>query len=279
MNSKGLQQIVPVIAMTLALAGCGGGGDIGSSSGANGSGSNGNGSSGGDSGGSTTTNASPGGIWRGTDSISGLQVIGLVDESGDFNFIRSDGVQYVGSATVSTNTVTASFEGFVPLGDTFTDGSTHGTGNLSGTIQARTSIDLTSQFKTDNGSTSSGTLDLTFDTLYNRASSLATLAGNFTSPSSGVVVTVSSNGTIFSQDASTGCVINGTASIINASYNAYHVEFTYASCTGQAAVLNGVQFAGLATLDNEVSPEQAVIGVTGTSSSAKYAVTLLLNRS
>jgi len=58
---------------------------------------------------------------------------------------------------------------------------------------------------------------------------------------------VGSNGGLFSQDSVSGCVLNGTVSVINASYNAYKIQFDYASCTGQAAALNGIQFSGLAT--------------------------------
>jgi hypothetical protein len=188
-------------------------------------------------------------------------------------------VQYVGTASVSaTNGVSANFEGFTPLGYQFSDGSTHGTGSVSGPLQERTSMTLTTTFKTDAGSTSNGTLDLTFDSQYNRSSALTTISGNFVNPKSGAVVTVSSNGTVFSQDAASGCVLNGTVSIINASYNAYRVQFSYASCTGASAALNGVQFSGLATLENSVSPEQAIVGVTGQSGNVKLAVVYDLTR-
>ncbi len=261
----------PRVAVAVAafglLTACGGGSGSGSLTGS------GNGS------GTTPSNASPGGIWRGTDSISGLQVLGLVDEAGEFHFMRSDDVQYVGTASVSGNSVTASFDGYAPMGTTFADGSTHGTGSVSGTVQARTTLSLTSQFKTDSGNASSGTLDLTFDTLYNSASSLATIAGNYTNPQNNVAVTVNSDGSIFSQDPSSGCVLNGTVSIINASYNAYRVAFAYASCTGAAAVLNGIQFSGLGTLDNAVTPEQAILGVTAQSGGTSYALVFQLNRS
>jgi hypothetical protein len=148
---------------------------------------------------------------------------------------------------------------------------------VTGTVQARSSLSLTTQFKTDAGTSTSGTLNLTFDALYNRASSLSTLSGNYSSGN--VVVTLSSNGSIFSQDPTTGCVVNGTVSIINATYNAYKVQFSYASCTGQSAALNGLQFSGLATLDNTQSPEHAIVGVTAKSGNTQYAVVLNMPRS
>jgi len=80
------------------------------------------------------------------------------------------------------------------------------------------------------------------------------------------------------QDPNTQCVVNGTVSIINASYNAYRVQYSYANCTGSAATLNGVQFSGLGTLDNTVSPERAIVGVTGQSGSTKLAIVWSLPR-
>ena len=230
-------------------------------------------------GGTPMTNASVGGIWGGTDPVSGLAMVGLVDEQGEFHFIRADGAQYVGNASVSGTAVMASFDGYTPLGTTFPDGSTHGTGSLSGSVSERVSISANTQFMTDAGSNSSGALSLAFNSLYNTPSALTTISGNYTDPSSGDVITINSDGAITWQDPATGCVGNGTISIINASYNAYRVQFDYANCTGQAAVLNGVQFSGLATLNTTASPQQAIAGVTGTAGGVTYSVVITLNRS
>jgi hypothetical protein len=240
----------------------------------------GNGSLGGgtNGGGGGTGNATPGGIWRGNDSVSGLQVTGLVDESGNFHFLRGDAVQYVGATVVTGTSLTANFDGFVPVGFLFADGSHHGTGSITATIQARQTIAASTKFQTDLGASSTGTLNLTFDTLYNRASSLTTLSGNFINTANSAVLTVGSNGALFSQDATSGCVLNGTASVINATYNLYKVQFDYANCAGRAAVLNGVQLTGVATLDNTVVPERIIAGVTGLSGNITYSVVLQLNR-
>ena len=270
MEFKRLKTFAAVGAASL-LASCGGGSTLGGTSGTNGTGG------GGGSGGSTS-NASPGGIWRGTDSVSGLQVTGLVDESGNFHFVRGDDVQYIGTAVVSGTSLTANFDGIVPVGFLFADGTHHGTGSLAATIQARKTITASTTFKTDAGNSSTGTLDLTFDGLYNRASSLTTLSGNFTNATDKAVLTVGTNGALFSQDATTGCVLNGTASLINATYNLYKVQFDYASCAGQNSVLNGVQLTGVATLDNTVVPERIVAAVTGQSGNITYSVVLQLNR-
>lgn len=249
----------------LLLSGCGGSGSPIST---------------GSSGGGGSTQNSPGGIWRGTESISGLSVTGIIDESGNFQFVRADGVQYVGAATVSGTTLTANLEAIVPLGFTFADGSHHGAGSISGTLTARSAITSTTKFQTDLGNTAQdGTLNLTFDALYNKASSLSTLAGNFVDASnSNLAVTVRTDGTVFAQDPNSGCVLNGNVTIINASYNAYKIQFTYGNCAGEAMPLNGVSFSGLATLDTTLSPQQALVAATGQSGNTKYSQVIRLNR-
>lgn len=225
------------------------------------------------------TNESPGGIWNGTDSLTGLAVLGLATETGQFQFIRADGTQYVGTVTTSGIFGSGSFDGFAPLGTTFPDGSTHGTGTVSGTIHQRSTFNATTHFTTDAGQSTSDTLSMTFDSLYNRPSSLATIAGNYTEAGTGTIFSVDANGVLFAQDAATGCVINGTVSVIDANYNAYRVSVSYARCTGQYAVLNGLQLTGLGTLDNTVSPERAVIGLSGSSGATKVALVEVLTRS
>jgi hypothetical protein len=253
MRSKSLAFVCSLVLVLLA-AGCGGG----------------------DGSGTLVPTASPGGIWEGSDSSSGLQVTGIVDEAGQFHFIRSDLVQFVGMATTSANAVTASFDGFTQVGDVFGDGSTHGTGTLSGTIAQRSTLALSYHFTTDAGTASSGTLNLSFNSLYNVASSLSTLAGSYTDATSSATVTVSSSGAIASQDATTMCAVTGQLSIINSMYNAYDVTYTYSNCTGTYAVLNGVQFSGLATLNNGTSPVNLVIAVTGEVGSTQYALVIAL---
>ena len=69
------------------------------------------------------------------------------------------------------------------------------------------------------------------------------IAGNYTDGSD--TLTISSDGAIFEQDATTGCVVNGQVSIPNMSYNAYSFSVTYANCTGANSVLNGTTATGL----------------------------------
>lgn len=252
-----------IAAVLFVIASCGGGGGYGGSSPPP----------------PPVQNASPGGIWTGTDTSNGATVEGLVDEVGEANFIDSNGVQYVvrNAFSISGNTATGTFDGYAPFGTTFADGSAHGVGTFSGTIQERSSFSGNTSFTTDGGSTVTGALNLTFNALYDEASATSDLAGMYIDSATGVVVTVDVNGNIFAQDQNTGCVLNGTESAIDTAFNAYRVSISFASCTGASAVLNGLTLQGLATLDDQVTPKQVVAGLSGpTTGGGSIAVTYLL---
>jgi hypothetical protein len=248
-SKAALHKFPAVIALIGCLTACGGGGDGGTTATASAPPA-------------PPTNASPGGVWNGTDAASGLSITGLVTETGEFHFLRSDGIQYFGTMTVTGNAATANFTGVVPAGYQYPDGSLTGTGTLTGTIQARTSISGTASFTTARGAASpSSNLTLSFNPIYNRSSSLSAIAGNYRDPDTNSVINVNSNGVIFAQDAVTGCVINGSAAIVNASYNAYRLEYNFSGCRGSRAYLNGTTARGLGGLDNTTTPERVVIGV------------------
>jgi len=52
----------------------------------------------------STTDASATGVWSGSDSVSGLAVTALINSAGQATFIRSDGIQFVGTVQVSGTT-------------------------------------------------------------------------------------------------------------------------------------------------------------------------------
>jgi hypothetical protein len=166
---------------------------------------------------------------------------------------------------ISFKRMGCSISGAVQVGEQFLDGSTSGTGSITGTIAARRTITGTSTFTTTGGSKTSGTISLAYDSLYDRDSSLATIAGNYTNavfPGSDAL-NVSSSGVIFGQEPETGCVVNGQVKTINTAYNTYDFEYTYSSCTGVNSILNGSTFSGIGTLDNTVAPEVAIAGAQG----------------
>jgi hypothetical protein len=244
-----------VFLCAVLMAGCGGGGGGGGSQTAP----------------PPVTNASPGGIWEGTLG-SGQEILGLVAENGEFHFLDPDEVvQYFGTVSVTGNAVSAQYTGYKLLGGSFADGTTRGTGSLTGTVQARSTFTASSTFQTSAGASTNNTINLTYNSLYERDSSLATVAGNFRDLITDSIVNINASGVAFSQNPANGCVLNGTISIINAQFNAYRVQYSYSSCQGADAFINGTTFRGLATLDNTDSPElllvlaQGQIGTTGVS--------------
>jgi len=62
------------------------------------------GSGSGSSSSTSTTDASATGVWSGSDSVSGLAVTALINSAGQATFIRSDGIQFVGTVQVSGTT-------------------------------------------------------------------------------------------------------------------------------------------------------------------------------
>ena len=236
------------------------------------SGCNGSSSSSSSSSSSATTNASAAGIWTGTDSASGLTLSGIVNAAGLADFIRSDGVQYVGTVQISGTALAVTLNGYTQFGDEFSDGSTYGVGTLNATVSTGSSISGTLTFTTSDDTATSSTWSLTFDSLYDTASSLSTISGNYSDsstgdPLNGATVSITSGGVITAQSSANGCVLNGRMSTNNTSYDVYEVSYSYESCTGTDATLNGIEFTGLAILNSNVSPVQIVIGVTGQNAS------------
>ncbi len=206
---------------------------------------------------------SPGGIWQGTDPYTGDPLLGIVTETGQFTFIRTtDGAQYFGGLTAAGTALSGSFTGVLPVGETFQDGSTYGSGTISGTFAARQSISASISFTTAiNTNLGSNPLPLTFNALYDVGSSLAAIAGNYLSSAGSSVLNVNATGAIFSQDAATGCAINGQVGLIDPAYDAYQVNLAFANCTGSFAALNGATATGLAVLDTTATPNVLYVGV------------------
>src|SRR5215472_6240799 len=95
------------------------------------------------------TNASATGVWGGTDSVTGLSVVGYIDSGGNAAFIRADGVQFVGATEVSGDTLVAAVVAYTNFGSTFKDGSTYGLGTLNGTVATGSTLTLSLNFTTN----------------------------------------------------------------------------------------------------------------------------------
>jgi Immunoglobulin domain len=230
-------------------------------------------------------NASPGGIWVGTDSSYTFTVLGLVAETGELFFsdtgVTSNGVYYVGQFTSEGNAINANVDAITAPFSIYPDRGTTGTGDLDGTITERTSFDGGSSITTGPDAIGGGrvwpsTFSVTFSSQYNRASSLAIIAGNYGAGS--LALTISSDGVLSAQDSGTGCTINGNVATIDPNYNMYAVTLSTVNCAAEFNVPDGAQLKGLATLNNSQSPEYLVIGAADTTSATWSAMMFTVNR-
>ena len=121
------------------------------------------------------------------------------------------------------------------------------------------------------------TMNMTYVNSYERDSSLAIIAGNYQDINA--VLSIAGDGSYFSQDPVTNCVINGQVSIIDSNFDVYAVESTYSDCIGDYESLNGAVVLGLAMLDNSVSPEVlSILGTAELGSNAVISVVQILER-
>lgn len=256
--------------LALMLAGCGGSGSSGSSS------------LGASSGGASS--ASPlVGVWTGSDTqaTGSIPVEALIDASGDFEIIRigtpaapADNAQFVGTATASgTSLPSTSFQGFEPTGGTpFFDGSYHGSGTFSGTVDAGSSISANYTFTTDMNTTTTGTLSLNYSAQTGQGSSLSAIATTFTDPSdsNNFIAIAPSTGSVRGEADVGGtspgnCSYTGTVGILKSNYDIYSVQLKFGTCTGVYGGLSNATLKGFATLDPTASPASLLLGVAGQS--------------
>ncbi len=193
-------------------------------------------------------------------------IFGLISETKQFHFFQADGVQYFGTLNVSGTRVTSSFTGVPGAGNTFADGSIQGSGTLTGTVQDRSTITFTATFTTANNTVTNASVTLTYDHSYDADSALATVAGNYKSvvATSSETLNIAADGVLFIQDPDTQCAANGTVTLIDAAYDLYNVELTFASCVAPADVLNGLHLTGLLTIDSTSSPNLMILAMHGT---------------
>jgi hypothetical protein len=194
-----------------------------------------------------------GGLWRGKDPISGKSVLGLIAENGATQFVRDDGVQYFGLSRIDGEKIDAALS--VGAADAL-----QGTARVQGTIKQGTSIAARLSVTPKTGSAQTGDLALAFDALYKKPSALDKVAGNFKNAATGATINVNASGVVFSQDATTGCVINGAVAVIDSRFNAYGVKLAFTGCKGSLANLNTSTAFGLMTLDDSGKTPRLVIG-------------------
>jgi len=220
----------------------------------------------------------PGGIWAGVDSDGGI-VFALVTDTGRFHYLDESLNQ--GSGILVLNPLLSEIYGdfqLVPaLGFTLPDGAASAECTMLGDLVQRQAITLTATCTTTAGLEEKVSAELDYDSLYDRDSSLAAMAGNY-DDGTGTVLNINALGTMFEQSTASGCVLNGRVGIIDSAFNLYDVEFGYSSCNGDDVVLNGTNFVGMAVLDNSSAAEALIVVATGVVDGALVSVNLVEER-
>ena len=194
-------------------------------------------------------------------------VFALTRPNGKTQLVMPDGIQYQGTVEggadggIVCDLDRNTFRAALPSGAAFPDGSTAGEGKVKGRIYVDNWLDMTLDIKTSAGTSIPVTASLRYDPVHQLDASLATLAGAYQSGS--LSASLDSTGRIFGQDTGNGCVVNGTLKVIEGKFNMYEVAVTQESCTGVAAVLNGLQGAGLGYYrpDNGSGADRLVLAV------------------
>lgn len=260
-----IQRSVATLLAIAGLSACGGGG-----------------SSGGSNTPPPTSALAPGGVWTvkyvvasGPNAGATMQGKALITEKGDSFFAEintANGCTLVGFGQILVTTG-PSFSGStedavgtfsqgpsINTSCSFPDGSTSASTALSGTLTPLSSLQVTDTTTTSKGmALGPETNTWSYATIYNEKPSFATIGGNYADGA--YTLTVSSTGAIFEQQPDTGCVINGQVTAADPFHNAWDLSFTFASCTGALAVLNGQTAIGLGYYDDSVSPNQFVYGI------------------
>lgn len=225
----------------LALLGCGGSGG----------------------GGATAPQPSAGvfeGPWRGTlhsNAGGSVTATALLLPTGEMRYVASNGIQAVGTASASGNTLTGSGTLYSPSGYTFPGGATSLSFSLSGSGTAGASLAGTYKSAFD-----SGQFEFTYlaGATYNQAVVMANVAGAYTSvqTSTGYPMTgrLSSSGVLSGSDAFG--TLSGTLTAVDPAKNAFRVSVTYTP-TGQQAR----SYSGLAFFDFSRSPVRLLVQTTG----------------
>jgi hypothetical protein len=223
------RSLAAVISVAALLAACGGG--AGSTAAGNPSGG----------GNPVTSKTSTAGVFKGTlaSTTTGQSggVVAITDMQGNTVWMSTDGRMWTGRLPTTGDHFTAMFSAHMAEGGQFPDGSTTGTWDM--------------MFDADSGSTrtgrctgsgDAGTFMMTSSPMWDRPSSLATVAGVYTrSTSSGysMTMTISANGQMDGVDTR-GCRIDGTINVPDAAHNLYGIDATVTSCGSLDGTYHGM---------------------------------------
>lgn len=194
-------------------------------------------------------NESPGGVWLGLRP-NGTEIIVLITEDGEFRMLDPFGNVGFGRATVTNeNAVTIDYVIAPPFQQTFFDGSTGATCTATGSVYERVRMDITTDCTSAEGTVFGGLINLQFADISARVSGLGAIAGMYNFNDS--VLTIDSNGMLFLQGATTGCVIDGQVAVVDPDWNLYVAEFSTENCMNEFTPLNGKVWEGVVSLVEE----------------------------
>lgn len=195
------------------------------------------------------------GIYSGsfTSSTAGANgtLVGIVTADGQARFFSTtNGDQFFGTVPTTGTAVTATLTGIAPPNTPWPDLTLSAPFTLNITATAQTS--LTGSYS---GGGDQGTFSFTYQPIYERASSLAMVAGVYSgSPNDDLTtIAIDANGVVTGSD-SYGCVYNGTVTVPNSAANYYDVSITATTCGPNDGTLTGLATLGdvSATSQNNV---------------------------
>lgn len=190
----------------------------------------------------------PDGIYEGSAasqvSPQSTPVVAIIAENGQGRAAAADGSSYYRlNVGTSGNNVNGGYSAFTQSSymqaATASGAGAQGTSGTVGGVITQTGLNMTLTDTTN----AQQSLTLTFDTVYNRSSSLASLAGSWTATANGVTLTatVQPDGSFTASD-SNSCTYQGHFSLIDPTFDVY-AETHVRSCNAVA-----VTFTGLAAL-------------------------------
>jgi len=227
---------------------------------------------------------SAGGIWRAADGT-----VALIDEDHRTHLVRPDGTQFVGDVIgvrynkrdCLSDREKSELHVVLPMGVALPDGSLSGRGKVdAGWVKRSGQLQLTADVKTSGGGIYPVAFLGTYDSLHASGSSRATIAGSYRSTAGpeSEVLTIDSAGRMFSQNAATGCIINGTIDPVDSRYDVYRVTLNYSACQGVWSSLNGLPVKGLSTYDGGKIPAELLLVLDAGEGTQHYSIVLLEQR-
>lgn len=179
---------------------------------------------------SPVVNENPEGIWTGTFTESGMgtYVVDMLVYNGEIIGLSTDASAiFVGTYTVSGNSITADVKAYA-IG-----GGPYATSVITGTFSEQSQFDATfSSTYISSGTTSTGSITLTYDSIYDRSSSLAMLEGTWSETDGAYTITadVDAFGSLSGTDTA-GCGYSGVISILDPNKNLYGIDIDVSTCS------------------------------------------------